>query len=393
MTGTHRERTDGGDEDKSAVRERAASVLWPGSQDYLDVDESLPFPRFIERSAGPHVWGADGQKYVDLFLGSGSVILGHEESRANDEGEIPGPSISLRSPAEVELGEELGRLLPSTDRVAYFKTGSEAVNLAIRTALAVNEGSTIVSIGYHGWLPPLAGDRITSDSLTVVEPELEPETILQALDEHRDDLAAVLVGPAPSLVDPEFYRNVARITEEADASLIMDEVKSSFRLSFPCLSTDLGLDPDFLILGKAVANGCPLAILCANAAVFERGSTPEMYSTFASEPASLQSALHTVRSLEAGAYDEFVAASNAVYEQLVDATPDGEHAVVGTPTFFEPSGTYLDRHRFCEHLLNDGVLVHPYEQLLVSAAHNRPEVLDELGSAVADAATDSQHSP
>lgn len=373
---------------ESELKERASTVLWPGSQDYISIDEPTSFPRFVARSDGPYVWDTNGKKYVDLFLGSGSVILGHKETRTT-QGDIPGPSISLRSPIEVELGEKIQQLIPSVDRVAYFKTGSEAVHLALRSALRINEGKTIVSIGYHGWLPPLAGDQITANSLSVVTPEANEKAILEELEAHKRDLAAVLVGPAPKFSTPNLYEEISNIAQEANASVIMDEVKSAFRLSFPCLTTDLGLNPDFVVLGKAVANGCPLAILGAKYEVFERGPTPEMYSTFASEPTSLRSAFNTVRLLEEGGYDDFVAASEAVYDIMADATSYGDGILTGPPTFFEPSGAHLDRVNFARSLLNEGILFHPHEQLIVSAAHDDPDVLQTLETVLYDAANEN----
>lgn len=371
--------------DHDDVIERAERTLWPGSQDFVTVDEPDSFLSFVVNSDGPYVYDCDGTRYVDTFLGSGTVILGHQSAAATIYGDaqhrLPGPSASLRHPMEVILGERLGGLIPSADRVAYFKTGSEAVHMALRCALRKNAGDTVISVGYHGWLPPLTGDRLVSEDVTVVEPEPESDAVLRAVREHDSDLAAVLLGPEPGFLNPDCYRRVAALTEDAGGSVIMDEVKSGFRAAFPCLTAEFKIAPEFVVLGKAVANGSPLAVLCADETVFEGTDLPEFYSTFASERTSLASAIETIRALENGGFAEFEAASEHMYDILSDSTEYGEAAVSGSPTFFTPDSDIVPTTAVSEALLEEDVLFHPYGQLLVSAAHNRTDVLDPLSEA------------
>lgn len=354
-----------------------SSILWPGSQDFTSIDDPATFPRFVRRSDGPYVWDVRGDRYVDLFSGSGAVILGHDAVR--DRSDDRGPrsrNVSLRHPLEVELGHKIRRLIPFVDYVSYFKTGSEAVTFALQAALGQAEGDTVVSVGYHGWLPPLGGERLVPDQLTVVEADPVADDVLELIAEHRPDLATVVFGPEPGLADADFYEAAFEATRDAGAKVVMDEIKSGFRLAFPCLSSEVGVAPDFLLLGKAVANGSPLAILCANESRLRTDELPSVFSTFASEPRALSSAMRTIEALEDGGYAEFEEASGTVFDVVVDHA--GEESVVGTSTYFELQTSPDVGASLSERLLEEGVLLHPSGQVLVSAAHNQPSVLDPL---------------
>ncbi len=116
-----------------------------------------PSIKIFLQGRGAYVWDVAGNKYVDLFLGSGTVILGHCDRdllRAIRLELDEGLSLSIRHPAEVEVAEWLIRNLSVAGRAAYFKTGSEAVYAALRISHRVTKRAYVLSMGYHGWLPP-----------------------------------------------------------------------------------------------------------------------------------------------------------------------------------------------------------------------------------------------
>ena len=77
-------------------------------------------PRFIARAQGPHFWDANGRRYIDYIGSWGPMIVGHahpEVVRAVQEAAARGLSYGAPTEAEVEMAEELVRLVPSMQQV------------------------------------------------------------------------------------------------------------------------------------------------------------------------------------------------------------------------------------------------------------------------------------
>ena len=85
---------------------------------------------------GPRKWDVDGNEYIDLGMGSASLLLGHSHPavvqalmRAAPLGSQLGPTES-----ELEWGELVCNLIPCADKVRFVSSGAEATMLAMRMA-------------------------------------------------------------------------------------------------------------------------------------------------------------------------------------------------------------------------------------------------------------------
>src|SRR5919109_519057 len=112
-------------------------------------------PVFFERAAGPYLWDADGNRYID-YLGSwGPMVAGHTHPavvEAVQEAASRALSFGAPTEAEIELAEMLQRLLPSLELVRLVSSGTEATMTAIRLARGFSGRSLIVKFEgcYHG---------------------------------------------------------------------------------------------------------------------------------------------------------------------------------------------------------------------------------------------------
>ena len=367
-------------ETSSDLATRAKKVLAPGAQDYLRVSEHPDFPRLFSNSGGVWLTDPNGRKYLDFYLGSGAVILGH-----GHRGQVAavgaalrhGATVSLRHPVEVELAERLVGLIGSINRVMFFKTGSECVHKALSIALRATGRNRIVSLGYHGWLFPFGWDR-TANSAIVEEPAWVLNEALGAIREAGSSLAGVIVSPSPYMTDPVFYRALNIAAYEQGGLFIMDEVKSGFRWHFPCVSTAWGLTPDLLLLSKAVANGFPLSVLGGREDLLADRDLISVFSTYASENVSLTAALACIDALADGAHAAFAEASARLRRLLAEALNGTAIAVVGGDTFFRLHlSDAMNRADVAMAMARAGVLFHPKDEVLVSAAHAEPGLIEE----------------
>ena len=112
-------------------------------------------PRFIERAQGPYFWDADGQRYIDYIGSWGPMILGHVHPEVLDAVQrvlANGFSFGAPTEAEIEIAEEICKLVPSIEQVRMVSSGTEATMSALRLARGFTNRSRIVKFEgcYHG---------------------------------------------------------------------------------------------------------------------------------------------------------------------------------------------------------------------------------------------------
>src|SRR5512140_3255150 len=84
-------------------------------------------PRFITRATGPYFWDADGKRYIDYIGSWGPAIVGHAHAiRAVQEAAALGLSFGAPTEGEIEMAEEICRILPSVEQVRLVSSGTEA---------------------------------------------------------------------------------------------------------------------------------------------------------------------------------------------------------------------------------------------------------------------------
>jgi glutamate-1-semialdehyde 2,1-aminomutase len=137
--------------------ERALQTIPLGSQTFSKSKTQYPFgasPYFIQRGRGSHVWDVDGNEYVDFVNSLAAITLGYCDPDVDaavraqlDEGGI----FSLPHPIEMQVAEEMVKLVPCAEMVRFGKNGSDATSGAVRLARAFTNRDHVAACGYHGW--------------------------------------------------------------------------------------------------------------------------------------------------------------------------------------------------------------------------------------------------
>lgn len=256
----------------------------------------------MARSAGVRVWDEHGKEYLDFVMALGAVALGYADPTVNqavqdavDRGAI-GP---LPPVEEAALAAELGELITGLEEVRFLKTGAEAVAAAVRLARAHTSRDEVLGCGYHGWLDWCstgAGIPAESAALYGELPFNDVEGSTAMIRAAGDRLACVVIEPvvdgAPS---GEWLRALREETRRSGAVLIFDEIKTAFRVGMGGAAGRWGGEPDLIVLGKALANGFPLAAVGGRAEVMRGVRQTWISSTLATEFVSLAAARATIR--------------------------------------------------------------------------------------------------
>ncbi len=259
-------------------------------------------PARLRRAAGCRVWDARGREYVDYVMALGAVALGYGHAavnRAAAEAIAEGVVGPLPPEREEILAEALAQRLPWLERVRFLKTGAEAVAAAVRLARVATGRARVLGCGYHGWLDWCQGgtEGVPADvrALYAELPFNDSGATREVIRAAGDRLAAVVIEPLvvhePSR---EWLETVRAEAQRAGAVLIFDEIKTAFRLAVGGAAERWGVRPDLAVLGKALANGFPLAVVGGRADLMELVSRTWISSTLATEGVALAAAQATL---------------------------------------------------------------------------------------------------
>lgn len=279
-------------------------------------------PIFAERGRGSHIWDVDGGEYLDYGMSVSACILGYADPAVDEavKSQIDrGVMYSLNHPAELELAESLCKTIPCAEMVRYAKGGGEACAIAVRIARGVTGRDRVLFSGYHGWHDwYLAanldeGGSLDAHLLPGIEPTGVPRglagtaipfpygdlpALQRALDEHRGQVAAVILEPMRSQMPPPGYlEGVRQLTERAGVLLIFDEVTTGFRHHVQGVEALLGVTPDMAVLAKSLANGYPMGAVVGRREAMEPAARMFISSTNWSDLVGITAALATLREI------------------------------------------------------------------------------------------------
>ena len=258
-------------------------------------------PRRLARASGCRVWDEGGREYTDFVMALGAVALGygHEAVNAAAARALAAGVVGPLPPVEEEtLAEALAARIPWLERVRFLKTGAEAVAAAVRLARLATGREHVLGCGYHGWLDWCqGGDGVPVETrrLFAELPFNDVAGTRQLIRDTAPGLAAVVVEPVV-VHEPtrEWLECLRSETSRAGAVLVFDEIKTAFRLAIGGAAERWGVRPDLAVLGKALANGFPLAAVGGRADVMEGVARTWISSTLATESVALAAAQATL---------------------------------------------------------------------------------------------------
>jgi glutamate-1-semialdehyde 2,1-aminomutase len=376
-------------------------------------------PRFIARGEGALIVDADDNRYVDLVLSWGPLILGHAHPgvvASIAAAAALGTSFGAPTELELRLAERVVATFPSIEMLRFVSSGTEAVMSAVRLARAVTRRSAIIKFDgcYHGHADALlasAGSGVATLGLPDspgVPPSTVADTLVAAYNDleaverlfsaRRDGIAAVLVEPVAGnmgVVPPEpgFLAGLREITERHGALLVFDEVMTGWRVHPRGAQALYGITPDLTCLGKVLGGGLPVAAYGGRRDLMEQvAPAGPVYQagTLSGNPLGMAAGIATLDILATkGLWERAerwaVRAADAIAKAAQSA---------GVPITVQRVGTMLtpfatDRaafKRFFHAMLDAGVYLPPsaFEAAFTSASHGDAE-LEVLEEALARA--------
>ncbi len=306
-------------------------------------------PLFIQSAAGPYVFDADQNRFIDYVGSYGPAILGHahpEVVPAVEQQARLGFSYGAPTELEVEMAEALAGAIHSAEKVRLVSSGTEAGMTAIRIARAATGRVKIIKFDgcYHGHsddllvragsggmtlgVPDSAGVPPALASLTAVARYNSLESVEGCLEANPSAVAAVIVEPIAAnmgvvLPKPGFLKELAALAHRHGALLICDEVITGFRLCYGSVAEAHGVVPDLIMLGKIIGGGLPIGAVAGRAGLMDLlAPAGPVYQagTLAGNPLSVRAGLETLKVLSRpGTYERLDELGARLAKGLEDA--------------------------------------------------------------------------
>jgi glutamate-1-semialdehyde 2,1-aminomutase len=249
------------------------------------------------KGQGAYMWDADGNKYIDYHAAFAPHFLGHNDPYVTDAViSVLRRAASLYGSGTTELEGRLAELIcrhiPAVEAVQFLNTGSEATYEAIRLARAVTGRDHVIVMqgGYNGWhddvscnlMTPLdvVGQRVSPGEYRYIPISAgiprEHQKLVHPINFNdlgsveyvcqKYSVAALITEPILQnigIIKPEagYLQGLRRLADRYGFTLVLDEVKTGFRHGLGGYAKLAGVMPDLIVLGKAMANGYPMAAL------------------------------------------------------------------------------------------------------------------------------------
>jgi diaminobutyrate-2-oxoglutarate transaminase len=329
---------------------------------------SRRLPIRLASGLGALVWDDGGREYIDCLAGAGALALGHHHpvvvaaiQRTLADG-TPMSTLDLPTPERDRFVEQLFAVLPRAlrddGRILFCgPTGADAVEAAVKLARTETGRTGILAFGggYHGMTQgtlALTGRRAAKEPLGALLPEVHHLPFPTAFRSPfgpsdsaelagrmvewalADDLSGI-AAPAAAIVEPvqgeggvhpmppAFAGALRRATRSAGSVLIADEVQTGLgRTGALWASEPLGLDPDILVLSKAIGGGLPLAVVVHRGEL--DGWQPGAHAgTFRGSTLALATGTATIREVVSAGLDDHAAEVGAqLSDGIAVATAD-----------------------------------------------------------------------
>ena len=364
--------------------EQAARYLPGGTLGNIGLPEAQRF--LVREGHGAHFTDVSGREYIDWLMGSGPMALGHAHPAVVEAVRTAvgrGSHFFTTNELAVELAQAIVEALPCAEKLRFTTSGTDANFQCLRAARVFRRRDKILKFegAFHGTsdyalmsvstparsapsvrpVPSSGGIPHAVEDLVLMAPFNDIETTTRIIEEHHDELAAVLIEPLQRVIPPQgdFLAGLREVTARHGVLLIFDEVVTGFRLAYGGAQELYGVVPDLCAIGKIVGGGYPLAAAVGRADVLEcydqqlaaPGDFVNQVGTLNGNPVACAAGLATLAEMRKdGSYDRLRAIGGKLRAALEQVLREGGVAFrsSGDDTVFDvvftdgPVVTYAD---------------------------------------------------
>ncbi len=279
------------------------------------------WPSYYKKAKDCFVWDINNNKLLDMYFGVGTNVLGYTNSKIDNSvvRAIKNSNMSsLNTYDEVLLAKKLIKIHKWPDMVKFTRSGGEANAVAIRIARAATTKKNIAFCGYHGWhdwylsstlnkknalnshlIPGIDSSGIPKQLKNTSFPfKYNDLKMLKSLVQKKN--IGIIKMEVQRNVYPKnnFLKKVKELAVKNKIILIFDECTSGFRENLGGIHLKYKINPDILILGKALGNGYAINAILGKKKIMKAANKTFISSTFWTERIGYTAALACITEME-----------------------------------------------------------------------------------------------
>ncbi len=295
-----------------------------------------PYPFYAASGKGCYVTDVEGVTRIDFANNMASLIHGHAYVpivEAVSAQLTKGSCFTMATEVEIEYATLLCERVPSFDKIRFVNSGTEAVMAMLKASRAFTGKAKIAKVegAYHGaydyaevsqtanpnnWgdidkpssIPVAVGTPEKALEDVVIIPFNDVDRAIKILDQHKDDIACILVDLLPHRVglipaSDEFVCALRKWADDNASLLVFDEV-ITFRTNYSGAQQNYSVEPDLTALGKMIGGGFPTGALAGSDKVMKvlDPTEPKVLlphsGTFSANPVTMTAGLIAMRNFD-----------------------------------------------------------------------------------------------
>ncbi|MYN43635.1 4-aminobutyrate--2-oxoglutarate transaminase [Pseudoduganella sp. FT93W] len=291
---------------------------------------------YAERALNAELWDVEGRRYIDFAAGIAVLNTGHRHPKLmaaieQQLGKFTHTCYQVVPYAQyVELAERINQLTPGkhAKKTAFFSSGAEAVENAIKIARAATGRSAVIAFagGFHG--RTMMGMALTGKvapykigfgpfpaeiyhapypvelhGVSVDDAINAVHTLFKA-DVDPQRVAAIILEPVQGeggfyAAPPAFMKALRALCDQHGILLIADEIQTGFARTGKLFAMEhYDVVPDLMTIAKSLAGGMPLSAVCGRAEIMDAPNPGGLGGTYAGNPLAIASALAVINVIE-----------------------------------------------------------------------------------------------
>jgi len=291
---------------------------------------------YAERALNAELWDVEGRRYIDFAAGIAVLNTGHRHPKLmaaieQQLGKFTHTCYQVVPYAQyVELAERINQLTPGkhAKKTAFFSSGAEAVENAIKIARAATGRSAVIAFagGFHG--RTMMGMALTGKvapykigfgpfpaeiyhapypvelhGVSVDDAINAVHTLFKA-DVDPQRVAAIILEPVQGeggfyAAPPAFMKALRALCDQHGILLIADEIQTGFARTGKLFAMEhYDVVPDLMTIAKSLAGGMPLSAVCGRAEIMDAPNPGGLGGTYAGNPLAIASALAVIDVIE-----------------------------------------------------------------------------------------------
>jgi glutamate-1-semialdehyde 2,1-aminomutase len=339
----------------------------------------------------------DGRKFIDLMCSWGPNLLGYRHptiEQAVQRQQAIGDCLNGPTPRFVELAEQFVARSAHADWVMFQKNGTDATTVCVTIARAATGKRKILvaANAYHGadpWCTPRPAGVTAEDRAHLIYYAFNDlQSLQQAVDQAGSDLAGIMVSGfkhdmAQKLEMPTqaFANSVREHSSKAGAALILDEVRTGYRLHKGGSWEPLGIRPDLCAWSKAIANGYALSAVTGIDSLRDAATHIFTTGSFWAGGVAMAAAIATLEVTDQIDLVKHLELIGNHFRQGIEKQA-ADHGIkvnqsgpVQMPLIlFEDDKDFSKGLKFCAHALSNGAYLHPKHNMFLCLAHTMDDI-------------------